>query len=100
MDYSLAQTIKERIDEARRITFFGNCGTIYSIMWLPPEIDGEEQEETLPFGEWEYPFNDNVIEALIDDILSMCRNAFLEEEDIFKVVISEIEIERISTVSN
>lgn len=81
-----------------RITYFGNCGTIYSIVWNNNEDDADKM--SIAPGEWVYPFDDEIICILIDDVLQVCGNAFLDEEDIFKVIISNIELESLSTLPN
>ena len=84
-------------NDVLRITFFGNCGTIYSIIW---HNDGDEDKLSLIIGEWIYPFNDDNISILVSDVFELCGNAFLDDEDIFKVVISDVEMESLSTTPN
>lgn len=92
------------MNDKLRVTYFGNCGTIYSIIWHDSEKNEdnnpEDNDMTLSPGEWLYPFNDDLIEAIIDGMLDMCGNAFLEEEDVFKVIISKVELESLSTTPN
>lgn len=67
-----------------RVTYYGNRGTIYSIIQNNESYDNSLD---LKIGDWIHPYNDEIIECLVEAMYELCSDIFLENEEIYRISI-------------